>query len=191
MGSLSDEDLKDLLIRYREKADDDAFKKVAEALWQILRDRAWIVVRDHQLAEDATQEALSRMARAVLTGEWKSTEGSVEGWAKIIVHRQAIDQLRKRGKIWLISDLTGIPNRTESALEGRGGEEFQARLQSWLARHATRRERLIIRSYYFKALTLKEIGNRMRPRRSPATVMTLRDKALARLRKFLGDGFPQ
>ena len=180
-------DFRHLLIRYRDEDDDIAFALFARAMWACLCARAFQVLWDRHLAEDAAQEALLRIARAVRRGRWRSHAG-VEAWACTIVFRVAIDLLRRRRRVEFVLDPESRPDGEASPLEALECQELHARIREWLNAHARSQEGRVLFWYYFKGMTLEGIGKRLRPRRGPPRVLTLRNRAVARLAAFLGVG---
>ncbi|HEY7308821.1 MAG TPA: sigma-70 family RNA polymerase sigma factor [Gemmataceae bacterium] len=180
-------DFRSLLIRYRDEDDDVAFAAFAHAMWACLCVRAFQVLWDRHLAEDAAQEALLRIARAVRGGRWRA-RCRVESWACTIVFRVAIDLLRRRRRVEFILNPESRPDGEASPLEILECRELHARIREWLRAHRESPEGRVLFWYYFEGMTLEGIGQRLRPRRGPPRVLTLRNRAVARLAAFLGVG---
>lgn len=182
-------DLKRLLIRYREVGDDDAFAEFAAAARPILWAWAYSVLWDRHLAEDAVQIALWRIARAVRRRKWRS-QFPIEGWARTIVIRIAIDLLRNRRREMVVSTQTKSSNGEASPHETLVSKELHDRIRAWLDLHATVEERFAFHGRLVEGMKWKDIGKRMPRQQSAAAVFKVLAKALRKLAAFLGDGEP-
>jgi RNA polymerase sigma-70 factor (ECF subfamily) len=195
-GSLSNEFLRKLLIRYRE-GDDEAFAEFADTMRGFLLSVAYRVVLDFHVAEDVCQEALLKMARAVQRGSWRPKKGKIQAWARTIARRAAIEKGRKR-RLWHTDGMVAFtptgPEKADGAapslLELLEHREAEARLREWLARHATETERLVILSRFYVGMTLQKVGEVLEVEGGPAAVHRLCGRAVANLRTFLGEGSP-
>ena len=112
-------------------------------VWQA----AYAVTADAQLAEDAAQEAFIRALRSLhhLKGR------PVGPWLRRVAINSAIDQLRRRPRGWVGSELA--PDLTDTdAPAGTDGDLAEAVLG------LSRERRLVVVLHYWLGYTHKEIG---------------------------------
>jgi RNA polymerase sigma factor (sigma-70 family) len=85
---LSDE----ALVAQIARGDDDALGAFYDRFGRIVYSLALRVVRDAQLAEEATQEAFLAVWRTA--GDFRASRGSARTWLLTIAHRRAVDRVR-------------------------------------------------------------------------------------------------
>ena len=121
--------------------------------------RAYGVLNDHGLAEDAVQEAFLSMWRRL--DRYDSARGEVRSWLLGIVHNGAIDKLRqsavhdrRRASSEGLEERLQSPERTESQVEQREqANEVRAALDT-----LPPDQRRVIELAYFGGLTHTEIA---------------------------------
>lgn len=175
--------LKDLVIQ-AQAGDRDAFAEVVERFRDNAHARAYAVLGDHQLAEDAVQEAF---AEAFFNLEKLREPAAFPGWFKRIVIKR-IDRLIRGKKISTASldVLADVATPTEDDDAG-DSESLSATLDGALET-LPEHERDVARMYYLDELPQKEIADVLGV---PSTTIKKRLWASRqRLKKTLGDLAP-
>jgi RNA polymerase sigma-70 factor, ECF subfamily len=125
----------------------DAIEEFVRGNWAPVWQAAYAVTADAQLAEDAAQEAFIRALRSLhhLKGR------PVGPWLRRVAINSAIDQLRRRPRGWVDSELA--PDLTDTdAPTGTDGDLAAAVLGLSCER------RLVVVLHYWLGYTHKEIG---------------------------------
>jgi RNA polymerase sigma-70 factor (ECF subfamily) len=178
LAHLSDEALVALMARSEEVALAELYDRFGRVAWGI----AFRVLRDRALAEDAVQDAF--------LGAWRSAarfapeRGSVRTWLLTLVHRRAVDLVRReeRRRVEPESDQQG-------AAEGGADDDALLRLerervQAALARLPDR-ERETLELAYYGGFTQSELAERLG---TPiGTIKSRMFSGLAHLRELLTD----
>ena len=123
------------------------------------------VLGDPAAAEDAVHEAFAQLWERAATLE---SAGRIDSLVMTMVHRRAIDAVRRRRRgagVSLLDSgvLTQIDERAEAALDevvtAISEASLRARLRTIMS-GLPEEQRLVVHSVYFESLTLREIAER-------------------------------
>jgi RNA polymerase sigma-70 factor, ECF subfamily len=93
------------------RGDLEAFGRLCGMYYPALTAAAYAVLRDHQLAQDAVQDAF---AKALVKLPGLNHPGKFAPWLAAICRNRARDLARKRGRAVPTEDLTDVPDRRET-----------------------------------------------------------------------------
>jgi RNA polymerase sigma-70 factor (ECF subfamily) len=180
---LSDEALVALVAR----ADEDALAELYDRHGRVAFGLALRVLRDRNLAEDAVQEAFLTMWRTA--GRFVPERSKASTWILMLVHRRAVDTVRREAR------------RAVEPLEpgDEGSTEETAQDEAWLSLERARvREALLtlpdpqreaIELAFYAGFTQSELAERLGV--PLGTIKSRVFTGLARLREQLEDAFPE
>ena len=155
----------------------DRFGRVAYRL-------ALRVLRDSALAEDAVQDAFLAVWRQAAT--FDPSRGRASTWILTLVHRRAVDLVRKQANFNALSDQLEVMRPRASVAESADNDaalrETQGEVQAALAT-LSKAEREVLDLAYWGGLTQSEIATVLRI--PTGTVKSRTFSALARLREAL------
>jgi len=117
------------LVQAARAGDLDSFGKLCEGYYAPLVAVAYGVLRDHQLAEDAAQEAL---ARALVSLRRLKEPGKFAPWLAQICRNAAVDLARARRPQAGVADLVQAPDRSADESAGQIVREAIDRLPASL-----------------------------------------------------------
>lgn len=154
---------------------DDEFTEFVHAAWPGLYRSAYLMLGDHQLAEDLTQTALAKTY-----GSWRKVRepAAAPAYARVVLANTAASWFRRRG--WR-------NERPTEVLPDRGVEpdpSTRTAVVSALATLAPRQRAVVVLRYY-DDLSVREVAHALGI--SEGTVKSQTSDALARLRAVLGD----
>jgi RNA polymerase sigma-70 factor (ECF subfamily) len=152
-----------IAARIRE-GDAEALGELYDAVGQRAFALARRVLGDRDAAEDAVHEAFAQLWERAATLE---PAGRIDSLVMTIVHRRAIDAVRRRRGVRMplqeTSPLVQIDERAEAALDevvtAISEASLRARLRDILAA-LPEEQRLVVQGVYFESLTLREIAER-------------------------------
>ena len=152
-----------LAARLRE-GDAEALAELYDAVGQRAFALARRVLGDRDAAEDAVHEAFAQLWERAATLE---PAGRIDSLVMTMVHRRAIDAVRRRrgARVPLLDTglLAQIDERAEAALDevvtAISEASLRSRLREVLA-ELPEEQRLVVRSVYFESLTLREVAER-------------------------------
>jgi RNA polymerase sigma factor (sigma-70 family) len=140
------------------------------------------VVRDAALAEDVVQEAFLTAWRHA--DRFDRSRGRVSTWLLTIVHRRAVDHVRRESRVGALRDrlevMTPPAESTDDGVEGLARREIRAALST-----LPRNEREVLELAYWGGLTQSEIASALGI--PHGTVKSRTFTALARLRETLSE----
>ena len=176
LAHLSDEALVALLAR----SDEGALAELYDRFGRVAYALAFRVLRDRGLAEDAVQDAFLAAWRSA--GRFVGERGSVRAWLLTLVHRRAVDLVRReeprRGE-----PLERVHERGAEVTE----EEAWATLERERIQEALRQlpdpQREAIELAYFEGFTQSELAERLG--QPLGTIKSRMFTGLARLRELL------
>jgi RNA polymerase sigma-70 factor (ECF subfamily) len=178
LAHLSDEALVALAARAEQSALAELYDRYGRPAYGL----ALRILRDDALAEDAVQEAFLTLWRTA--GRFVPEKGSASTWILTLVHRRAVDVVRREQRRRV--------DTLESAPEPRTGgadEEAWLRLQRERVQAALRRlpdqQREALELSYYAGYTQAEIAARLG--QPLGTIKSRMFIGLARLRELLGD----
>jgi len=155
-------------------ADEASFNEFVGARSQALMRTAYLLTRDHQLAEDLLQSALFKAARA-----WSRIEGEPEYYVRRILYNESTSWWRHRRRSVEVS-ATGHDHPVRVGVD----VELHLALGSALDR-LTAKQRAVLVLRYFEDLTEVETARVLGVRVS--TVKSTHRQALGRLRSLAPD----
>src|SRR5581483_5572335 len=175
---LSDEALVALMARSENAALAELYDRFGRLAWGL----AFRVLRDRALAEDAVQDAFLAAWRAA--PRFAPERGSVRSWLLTLVHRRAVDLVRREERRRVEPD-------AEAGSGASGGADDDAllrlereRVQAALARLPDR-ERETLELAYYGGFTQSELAERLG---TPlGTIKSRMFSGLSRLRELLGE----
>lgn len=115
------------------------------------------VLRDPTLAEDAVQEAFLTLWRTAAL--FDPTRGSVSGWLHLLVHRRAVDLVRRCERQRAVQERPELIERgdAQGPEELAVGRETAARVAAALRRLASSQREVIVLAFYH-GLSQREIA---------------------------------
>lgn len=154
---------------------DEAFTAFVHAAWPRLYRTAYLMLGDHQLAEDLTQTALAKTY-----GSWRSVKdpAAATGYARVVLANTAVSWFRRRS--WRNEHPT--EHLPESSVEH--DPSTRTAVVDALATLAPRQRAVIVLRYY-DDLSVREVAQTLGI--SEGTVKSQTSDALARLRAVLGE----
>lgn len=154
-------------------ADEAGFNGFVAARSPALMRTAYLLTRDHQLAEDLVQTALFKAARA-----WHRIEGEPEYYVRRILYRENISRWRRRRVVEVSAEGYDAPARTGADVD------LHVALGQALDR-LTAKQRTVLVLRYLEDLTESETARVLGVRVS--TVKSTHRQALGRLRAIAPD----
>jgi RNA polymerase sigma-70 factor (sigma-E family) len=145
-----------------------AFREFVTARGPALMRTAYLLTRDHQLAEDLVQTALFKAAKA-----WDHIEAQPEGYVRRILYTESVSWRRRRRVNEALGDAQDVPARPDADVD------LQVSLERALGQ-LTARQRAVLVLRYYEDLT--EVTTAQILGISPGTVKSLHRQALQRLR---------
>jgi RNA polymerase sigma-70 factor (ECF subfamily) len=171
------------LIRRCQTGDSEAFCVLIEQYRKVLFGTAFLMTRDHGLAEDMVQEALFRIWRGLPSFR---PGGSFKAWlVRILVNE--VKQLYRKRRVQTapLGEATALSGNPDEPVEAMLREEERHQLRQGLERlQEEHREVLILR--YYADLTVPEIAKALGCREG--TVKSRLHRALNRLGDVLTAG---
>ncbi len=168
------------LVRRCQAGDQEAFAKLVKRYQNVLFGTAYMMLRDHGLAEDAVQETLIRV--------WKHLpslrcQNSLKAWLVRIVINEVNQQYRKkRVPMESLQQVSEMADYVEDADTAMLGDENRDRIRRALeVLPDEQREAVVLR--YFSDLTIPEIARVLDQREG--TVKSRLSRALSHLREIL------
>ncbi len=174
------EDEEAVLIRRCQAGDKTAFRTLVEKYRTVMFGTAFLMTRDHILAEDALQEALVRI--------WKNLpslrrQGSLKAWLVRIVINEVNGQMRKKRlpSVSLENAVEIKADCDEVATKLIRSEEHQRLRQAIESLSPEHKQTIILR--YFSDLTVPEVARAMGKREG--TIKSRLSRALNRLHEII------
>ncbi len=155
-------------------ADETSFNDFVEARKPALTRAAFLLTRDHQLAEDLVQTALFKAARA-----WDRIEGEPEPYVRRILYTENISRWRRRRHL-----LETYPTGYDAPAATGPDPDVHLSLERALGR-LTVRQRTVLVLRYYEDLTETETARLLGI--GVGTVKSIHRQALARLRTLSPD----
>jgi RNA polymerase sigma-70 factor (ECF subfamily) len=139
--------------------DREALARLYERHGALCRGRAFAVLRDRSLAEDAVQEAFVDLWRT--SDRFDRRRGAVVTWLCVLVHRRAVDLTRREIARRRAADRLPAPSRSEYAAE----EQVLLLVERRRVRAALERlgseQRELVELAYYGGLTQRELSYRL------------------------------
>ncbi|MEI5101861.1 sigma-70 family RNA polymerase sigma factor [Streptomyces sp. PmtG] len=117
-------------------ADEDAFREIYERYAPLVRSLAARVTRDHNAAEDITQEVFALLWERPLS--YDPARGPLRAWLGVVAHHRAVDWVRREERHRRTLERPAPPDHDETAdavtarLEALGVRSAAARLPDTL-----------------------------------------------------------
>lgn len=168
------------LLKLVGRGDYPAFTELYDRFYRVAYGLALRVIVDRHLAEDAFVESMLVVFRTA--GSFDPRRGSARTWILTIVHRRAVDLVRRENRhrtCALIEQNEPLGATTEETAELRGERE---RVQGAL-RRLPERERQLIELAYYGGYTQSDMASSLGL--SLGTVKSRMFTGLARMREFL------
>jgi RNA polymerase sigma-70 factor (sigma-E family) len=145
-----------------------AFREFVTARRAALTRSAYLLTRDHQLAEDLVQTALFKAAKA-----WDRIEGDPEPYVRRILYTESVSWWRRRRVKEALGDAVDLPSRPGPDVD------LQVSLARALAELTARQRAVLVLRYYedlTEAATAQSLGIGV------GTVKSLHRQAMQKLR---------
>ncbi len=155
-------------------ADEAAFTDFVEARKPALTRAAFLLTRDHQLAEDLVQTALFKAARA-----WDRIEGEPEPYVRRILYTENISRWRRRRHV-----VEAFIPEYDAPAASRPDSDLHLSLEHALS-ELTLRQRTVLVLRYYEDLTEAETARILGI--GVGTVKSIHRQALGRLRTLSPD----
>jgi RNA polymerase sigma-70 factor (sigma-E family) len=153
-------------------ADEAAFNQFVVARKRSLMRTAWLLTRDHHLAEDLVQTALFKAAKA-----WERIQGDPEPYVRRIIYTENVAWWRRRRNLVEVS-----PTWSEGPAALAADPDIQLSLKRALGLLTVKQRTVLVLRYYEDLTeTARVLGVR------PGTVKSTHRQALARLRTLAPD----
>ena len=162
-------------------ADDGAFACLYDRYGSVAHGLALRVLRDRTLAEDAVQEAFAEVWRGA--GRFSAARGSVRSWLLMLVHRRAVDLVRREERRRSFRDVGGA-DAAPSADETASLTRARTAVQDALAQLPPAQRRVLELAYY-GGLSQTQVAERLGE--PLGTVKSRMFAGLNRLRDLLAD----
>jgi RNA polymerase sigma-70 factor (sigma-E family) len=149
-------------------AGEAAFHEFVVARTPALMRTAYLLTRDHQLAEDLVQTALFKAAKA-----WERIEGQPEGYVRRILYTESVSWRRRRRLKETLGDAHDAPARPDPDVD------LQVSLERALDQLTARQRAVLVLRYYedlTESATAQTLGIGI------GTVKSLHRQALQKLR---------
>jgi RNA polymerase sigma-70 factor (sigma-E family) len=149
-------------------AGEAAFHEFVMARRPALMRTAYLLTRDHQLAEDLVQTALFKAAKA-----WERIEGQPEGYVRRILYTESVSWRRRRRLREALGDAHDAPARPDPDVD------LQVSLECALDQLTARQRAVLVLRYYedlTESATAQTLGIGV------GTVKSLHRQALQKLR---------
>ena len=154
LAQLADEDLVARVAR----GDDSALAALYDRFGSIAYGLALRVVRDRTLAEDAVQEAFLAVWRGARGFE--RSRGSARTWILTLVHRRAVDRVRREERQARPIAEPEVAGSTSGADEAAVAREERSLVQAALA-ELLDDQRTLLELAYYGGLTQSELADRL------------------------------
>src|SRR5262245_40279526 len=139
------------LVEQARRGDVEAFGQLAEAQVRRLRTIAWLVLRDHDLAEDAVQEALVRAWRQL--PKLRQVD-RFEGWLTRILVRAASDEVERRRRFQAsVRAISVEPSEADGIVAVANREQLDRGFRRLSVEH-----RAVVVLHHYEDMTLSEIA---------------------------------
>src|SRR2546421_4197411 len=176
---LSDEAVVALVAR----SDDDALAELYDRYGRVAYGLALRVLRDETLAEDAVQEAFLTAWRTA--ARFMPERGTARSWLLTLVHRRAVDVVRREDRR-RAEPLEGAPEPATTSAEDDAWLRFEReRVQAALAQLPDPQREALELAYY-GGFTQTELAERLG--QPVGTIKSRMFTGLGRLRDLLGEG---
>jgi RNA polymerase sigma-70 factor (sigma-E family) len=153
-------------------ADEAAFNQFVVARKRSPMRTAWLLTRDHHLAEDLVQTALFKAAKA-----WERIQGDPEPYVRRIIYTENVAWWRRRRNLVEVS-----PTWSEGPAALAADPDIQLSLKRALGLLTVKQRTVLVLRYYEDLTeTARVLGVR------PGTVKSTHRQALARLRTLAPD----
>lgn len=169
-------ELPELVTRARD-GDHDAFATLVRAMAARLDTTAWLIVRDHDLARDAVQEALLRAWRDLPR---LRDPGRFDGWLHRLLVNTCLEAVRRRRRRSIEVELQPFHERSVSdpAVMVADWDELERAFD-----HLTAEQRATIVLRYFVGLSVEDVAAALRI--PTGTVKSRLNRSLAMMRVTL------
>src|SRR3954447_14175730 len=114
-----------------------AFHEFVTARSAALTRTAYLLTRDHQLAEDLVQAALFKAAKA-----WERIEGEPEGYVRRILYTESVSWRRRRRLSETLGQSTDLPAQPDADID------LQVSLERALSQLTCRQRAVLVLRYY-------------------------------------------
>ena len=159
-----------------------AFRDLARLLARPSLALAIRVLGDHALAEDAVQEALSKLWREA--GRFDPERGSFGGWWRRILMNSALDGRRRMRPTTALDDAVDLRDPSPDPSESAEAADLSARVQA-AAAGLPARQRAALSLFYGEGLTMAEIGEALEASEKAVEGLLLRGRTA--LKETLGE----
>jgi RNA polymerase sigma-70 factor (sigma-E family) len=155
---------------------DSEFTELVEATWPGLYRTAYLLLGEHQLAEDLVQTALAKTYAS-----WSKVRdpAAAAGYARVVMANTAASWFRRRS--WR----NEMPSEDLAEQPGKGTEPSNRPAVVAALRTLPPRQRTVVVLRYYADLSVREVADALRI--SEGTVKSQTSVALANLRRRLGD----
>jgi RNA polymerase sigma-70 factor (ECF subfamily) len=179
LAHLSDEALVAFLVR----GDDVALGELYDRYGRVAYGLALRILRDEALAEDAVQEAFLAVWRSA--GRFLPERGKASTWILTLVHRRAVDLVRREGRR-RGDPLERAPETSAESTEEAAWLHFEReRIQAAL-RQLPDQQREALELAYYCGFTQSELAERLG--QPLGTIKSRMFTGLSRLRDLLAEG---
>ena len=170
------------LITRTAAGDADALAELYDRHGALCRRRAFGVLRNSTLADDAVQEAFLDLWKTA--GRFDAERASVVAWLCVLVHRRAVDLARRESRhLSSAEEWDGADPASYTAEETLVLRIERVRVQDALAKLSESHRELVVHAYY-GGLTQSQLAERFGL--PLGTVKSRMFEALARLASILG-----
>jgi len=173
------------LLALAAREDEEALAQLYDRYSRVAYGLALRIVRDQALAEDAVQEAFVTLWRSA--GSFRAEKAKPSTWILTLVHRRAVDVVRREERRRAAPLVDGMEEPDERALPA--DEEIELNDRRRLVQEALRQlpddQREALELAYYGGLTQSELAERLSV--PLGTIKSRMFTGLRRLRDVLGD----
>ena len=163
-----------LLIRRAAEGDASAFSELARLLARPALAQAVRVLGDRALAEDAVQEALTRLWREAK--RFDPERGSFAGWWRRMLMNCALDGRRRLKPVSSIDEAADVIDETPTPEGAAESADLAARVQQ-AAAVLPERQRAALSLFYGEGLSMAEIADALETSEKAVEGLLLRGRA--------------
>jgi RNA polymerase sigma factor (sigma-70 family) len=149
----------EILLQRAQAGSEPAMTELYERHAPLCRRRAFLVLRDPALAEDATQDAFLDLWRKSHT--FDPRRAPLRAWLRILVHRRAVDIARREARRRLAAGITDGLDPASYTAE----EVLIARLEQRQVRQAVEKlptsQRQLLKLAYYGGFTQSQLATRL------------------------------
>jgi RNA polymerase sigma factor (sigma-70 family) len=178
LANLSDESL----LLFVARSDEDALAELYDRYGRVAYSLALRILRDAALAQDAVQDAFLAVWRTAAA--FDPARGKVSTWVLTLVHRRAVDVVRREER-WRAEPIEDVPVAGGESTEEEAWVREQRRAVQDALKQLPDDQRQALELAYYGGLTQSELAERLGV--PLGTIKSRMFAGLSKLRELLGE----